>query len=578
MLIFGLLTNGVCFFYQTDSNATSMVVQDYRSIVYHGEPVQKGLWAIELSPPAKHHFNLDAPLGARKGNLNFDVLIKTPSKILFQLEDSSITDGSVVETSAFLCDEQKTYCLKKKVMVTLDSSTSKTISTKFQKDSIQKPKAQETTNQPKELFILNDETQAIAQAIKTKKPILIDFYGIWCPPCNLYNETIFNQKSFEAYAKKFVLLKMDADDEKSFPLKSQFKVGGYPTLVIAMADSSGKFSEIERIVGYFPMKEFYARLDGVYQHRLDSSEQRWKGRMEERVELLFAQKDYEGMIRSLDGLRDPVSRFFRLLAETKLSDSYLKDSKNVETAKQIITELSLLIKKPESKVASNVVMHLIDMLNDEFWLKQADDKKIAESMLNQLVSRVDASTLFVKGSELSLPDLDVMHMDLCKTINDAVCESSYRKQAIINYEKLIKFQLKKGNKEPRSFNLEYAALLSLDGRHEDAMKVYQRFIQKFPKEFTFYFAAAKTYLLSKNLPKAREVAEKAFEFSYGDNRIRAMDRLITVMGAQGLLKDAISRGQEFLQKLKIPEGLQVRTGRHVEQLKKTIEKLNGELK
>jgi hypothetical protein len=57
-----------------------------------------------------------------------------------------------------------------------------------------------------------------------------------------------------------------------------------------------------------------------------------------------------------------------------------------------------------------------------------------------------------------------------------------------------------------------------------------------------------------------------------------MDRLITVMGAQGLLKDAISRGQEFLQKLKIPEGLQVRTGRHVEQLKKTIEKLNGELK
>jgi thiol-disulfide isomerase/thioredoxin len=119
---------------------------------------------------------------------------------------------------------------------------------------------------------------------------LIDFYGIWCPPCNLYNETIFNTNEFAEQAKKFVLLKLDADADISWNLKSKFKIGGYPTLLIAKINAAGELEEVERIVGYYPPKEFFPRLSLAYQHRNSTDEQRWKGRFEEWLASQLEQK------------------------------------------------------------------------------------------------------------------------------------------------------------------------------------------------------------------------------------------------------------------------------------------------
>ena len=122
-------------------------------------------------------------------------------------------------------------------------------------------------------------------------------------------------------------------------------------------------------------------------------------------------------------------------------------------------------------------------------------------------------------------------------------------------------------------NLEYAYLLWKDGRVEQAKKLYSQFIRKFPAEFTFYYAASKMYLTLRDLKEARAMAEKALTYSYGDNRIRAMERLVSVMAEQGLKFDAVLRGNEFLKTVKNPEGLNVRTGRYIESLKSTIIKI-----
>jgi tetratricopeptide (TPR) repeat protein len=558
LLILGLVSKAI---------ATSFVVKNFEAKVHHGDSAHAGLWAIEITPPKHHHFNLDAPHGAKSDGLTFETVIENPQKMVFQAEDPSLKSGKSVETVAFLCDEAKTYCLKKKVMVTLDPTQAKPLHEKFKKpvsQSTGKPGSvpnqksgsiKKAASTAADTAITNEST-AVAEAVRTGKPLLIDFFGIWCPPCNLYNETIFNTADFRKRMRDFVFLKLDADAESSFALKSRFKVGGYPTLIVARAEKNGSLIELERIVGYFPLKEFLSKLDRAYAHRMDPEEKRWAGRKLERLQSLLEQKDFDGMIALAGSDTDPSVVLYRYLAQVRRNDSWLKEEQNLSDSKKMLSA----IQSGSQQLASATLLHAIDFLQSEFWLKQESYRKLALELLDQLGTR--------KDSELTKADQWVLRMDLFDLIGDRESAVKARKKAILEYEK--------GNPKLRGTGLEYAALLTLDGRYDDAKKVYQQMIAKFPQEFTFYFAAAKTYLASGDLKTARTMAEKALQYSYGDNRIRAMERWVSIMGESGLKSEAVAKGQEFLKTLTVPEGLQVRTGRYVEALKKTLKKWNGE--
>ena len=105
----------------------------------------------------------------------------------------------------------------------------------------------------------NDIKGTFAAAKKEKKPVIIDFFGIWCPPCNELDETVFETTRFIEKAKSFKLLKVDADRPDSWKLKDKYKVGGYPTVIFV--DSVG--SELYRIVGYRNLQQFLQVMDLV---------------------------------------------------------------------------------------------------------------------------------------------------------------------------------------------------------------------------------------------------------------------------------------------------------------------------
>ena len=104
-----------------------------------------------------------------------------------------------------------------------------------------------------------DISKAFITAKKAGKPLLISFYGIWCPPCNELEETVFESPDFPLKAKRFELLKVDADAPTSWKLKDRYKVGGYPTVVFT--NPAG--DEIYRVVGYRSPKEFARAMDLV---------------------------------------------------------------------------------------------------------------------------------------------------------------------------------------------------------------------------------------------------------------------------------------------------------------------------
>lgn len=101
---------------------------------------------------------------------------------------------------------------------------------------------------------LTDYDKALAQARTEHKKVLLDFTGSdWCVWCKKLDKGVFSQASFKEYARQnLVLLEVDFPQikklskklqEQNEKLKDQYKVEGFPTLVLLDGDGK-KLSEI----------------------------------------------------------------------------------------------------------------------------------------------------------------------------------------------------------------------------------------------------------------------------------------------------------------------------------------------
>ncbi len=96
---------------------------------------------------------------------------------------------------------------------------------------------------------LTDIKAAREQAAKEKKPVFMLFFGSdWCPGCMHMDKELFSKKIFEDFAaKNVILMKVDFPKKTKLPaevkeqndeLQLQYKVEGYPTIIIT--DKDGK--------------------------------------------------------------------------------------------------------------------------------------------------------------------------------------------------------------------------------------------------------------------------------------------------------------------------------------------------
>jgi protein disulfide-isomerase len=102
-----------------------------------------------------------------------------------------------------------------------------------------------------------DLPTARARAGKEKKLVLVDFTGSdWCSWCKRLQKEVFSTKEFGDFAKdNLVLVEIDFPSQKkqndslkkaNEALKNQYRVEGFPTIVVL--DGDGK--ELWRQVGY----------------------------------------------------------------------------------------------------------------------------------------------------------------------------------------------------------------------------------------------------------------------------------------------------------------------------------------
>ncbi len=104
-----------------------------------------------------------------------------------------------------------------------------------------------------------DVDAAFAAAQAAGKPVFLYWGAQWCPPCKQLKSSVFSRPDFIAKSRSFLAVYLDGDLPKAQKWGDEFRVTGYPTVVIFKPDRT----EIMRLSGGMDLSLYGAVLDNV---------------------------------------------------------------------------------------------------------------------------------------------------------------------------------------------------------------------------------------------------------------------------------------------------------------------------
>jgi len=98
---------------------------------------------------------------------------------------------------------------------------------------------------------------AFAAAAAQHKPVFLYWGAEWCPPCHDLKAHVFSRRDFQQKLQQFIPVFLDGDAPGAQRSAGEFKVLGYPTVVVLRADRT----EIARIAGGMDLTSYVDVLD-----------------------------------------------------------------------------------------------------------------------------------------------------------------------------------------------------------------------------------------------------------------------------------------------------------------------------
>lgn len=492
---------------------------------------------IELKPVAGHHFNVKAPQKCGAGA----ALELSPRKFRCQL-----TELGAAKITASICDDQVTFCRSETFAVQVAAPNGYRVLP--QGSAAQVSQSPGKGKLPIGDFIMNDPARALAQAKKKNELLFIDFYAIWCEPCNMLDEFVFKRKEFVSASQGMVKLALDADSDLSWGWKSHFKVGGYPTVIIA----NSSLREIGRIVGDRPligMLHWMAEQEKVKGEPIEFSKSK------KRIGLWhYEREEYDEAVAALEGLGDREAREHVLLARRD-------KAKKEDDAKTMAAMLKQLAERFSDDVEYGQWISDFFPLDRAYALAHVSAvRKSLESWRNSpnLADTMENSgTLYVTEAE----------------ILEAAGDKGQAQASYLNAARYFAAAAEQSDlRVSRGAGLLEAYSLRKAGKIEEAKALYERLLKAYGEEFTFNYYYASTLLELKEYDKAYGYAKKAEANSYGDNWLRSVGLKAKIERALGKNNEARSTLETALASAVLPRSTDVRTHNYLAKLRQLLAK------
>ncbi len=500
---------------------------------------------IKLTPINGHHFNLKAPQkcgGKPFGN-------PKPTELNCQLD----TKGKN-EIVLSICDDPESFCKTESYSVTVRVPRGyKPNKKKGPRDVFFIPKGERPA--PKG-FLLNRPERALKSAKYGKKLLFIDFFGHWCPPCNLLDENVFSQKDFTKNTKNLVKIKLDVDSDISWQWKDHFKVGGYPTVVIA----DHELNEIGRVVGYRPkasMMKWISEMQKLKDLPIAAAikkrenplttESEKEGLTKRIANWYFEREDYSSAIEEWEKVKG---------SEKNILQARLKIAQKSKDEIEQIRVLTMLL----SKYSSN-----IEAGGWALSLSSVDHEKVKphlENVYKSLESWRDGNKVDEEG--YTKGDLFYYEAKLKEKEGDSsLAKKAYLKCAS-EYEALAK---QSELDVPRGANQERAYCLLKGGKTKEALALYKKLSNAYRGEFAFSYYYARALFDTEDYKKAYQTVKRAVMNSYGDNWLRAVTLKAKIELKLGKKETAERTVRNALRNVVMPSSTQIRSHRYLTALR-----------
>src|SRR5262249_39394537 len=106
---------------------------------------------------------------------------------------------------------------------------------------------------------------ALAQAAREGRPVVLDFYADWCIPCHELDRSTFTHPKVRKALARFVALKVDLTTDKVAEvqaLRARFRVNGVPTVLFLTPE--GDEVPDTRVIGFVSPADFVTRVEKAW--------------------------------------------------------------------------------------------------------------------------------------------------------------------------------------------------------------------------------------------------------------------------------------------------------------------------
>jgi len=424
----------------------------------------------------------------------------------------------------------------------------------------------------------DDLEAALTQATERKVPLLALFKTSWCPPCRRLQAEVLADPAYRARLSGFARVVFDADMPASWEAKSRYKVGGYPTIVVASSDGQ----LVWRQEGYENAEQFVQALEAAASQvaTLEALDQAATADSPDGAAILAMAERY----RHLKDAGEAAAWLERLPAGTSVDAAtlarvrvFVATQDDDATAGAAALEEILLQQALEPSVPSSEQMW--------WWLELAGMQEGLEDP--ELAEGAPASYGRARSTAehvIAEPATGARAFEAWQVVAEAIAALEGEEASVPAWSSACDAcwgALGSTRPEPAVIRDNPGLVMSLVSaliyaeRLEEARWLADQGIDAFPKESTMFQVRARLHERTSEDPAAGLTdAATAYKLARGDNRLRAAQLWSRLLVSAGRPDEAREVIREALAEVTLPADPDIRTHRYVGKLQQTLEHLS----